>query len=248
MDQLRNRVRPPSGACGLCGWLAAALLLSLVGAASAGAFSITDVNAGDLNTIDGTPMKGLSQGVDETYGEDDLVAYANPNSTGIGIADTDSGLTLYFDKVLTFETIDADRRDGFLQGSGSIAPFRFDITNATAFVWEDYHFEFWTADFSERLSLRVRNAVDGLGGFEDAFELSDPGVLADGVDFYNGALNPGQETRLSISLETVDGSSFVGTSIGVRQIATIVPEPSTVALLGLGLAGLTAARRRRLLR
>jgi len=65
--------------------------------------------------------------------------------------------------------------------------------------------------------------------------------MPDAIWLSGGTQFPGQPNLITVTSDL--GTSGLVGSIGIRQIAT-TPEPTTIALLSLGLAGLGFSRRR----
>jgi PEP-CTERM motif len=101
-------------------------------------------------------------------------------------------------------------------------------------------------------SLRFATAADGLGGFGTSISYtpSISGLLNDSYVRQSFTLNPltARYVEMTITDNFYDAANSTrgGDRVGLGEIAfQQVPEPTTLALLGLGLAGLAASRRRR---
>lgn len=236
-----------SGGAGLAGAIASLILLS---PAIAQAASVVDVNAGDANTITSVTaiddpadgIAGVRTGVriEEFYGEQTLEPYEV--SVGGFALVSPAGLT--FDKVITIESVDqhSDWDSMYIQ---------LVVTNDTAFTWKDYHLEFYTSDFSTPIGLTLLNiGAPGVepGGYGNELfdETSSEGTR---IDFWSEGDGQAPDATNTIWLRWDWGNPLdryeVGESIGIRQLATVVPEPGTASLIGLALGALALRRRAR---
>jgi PEP-CTERM motif len=130
------------------------------------------------------------------------------------------------------------------------------IVNSTSFVWNDYHYELGTgfqATFVNFNSV-VNNTAIGpqVNGFTPAFTavavsdvLTTVNVSPHSVAFTGGIVpnGPGNLVNFTVNVNVPEG--FVG-PFTLRQDFSVVPEPATLALLALGLAGIATSRRRKL--
>jgi hypothetical protein len=186
---------------------------------------IEDVYTGDDNIIisAGADPNNKDFFVEEDYNEKYLIPY--PSHDGYAIVNSDGN---FFDKRVLFPAED------WATGTWN---FLFTVENTTPYCWSDYHFEFWNLDFTSRLS--------------DSIQASASSTIFTNSNWNGSVLEfwapdwqcPGETNLFTLSVnldltETTDG-------FGLRQVATTVPEPSTFALMGLGLAGLGIAIYRR---
>jgi len=235
----------------VAGRLVAALAaLIALSAPRAQAASVLDVNAGDANTITSVTANvdpandflGVRTGVRiaESYGEQTLEPY---DSVGGFALVSPTGLT--FDKVVTIEAVDqhSDWDSMYIE---------FVVTNDTTLTWTDYHLEFYTSDFSQPLGLTLLT-VTGIPEVPPTpfgntiFDQSSPFGGTE-IDFSAsaGGQDPGEVNTIWLRWDWGNpGDRYeVGDSIGIRQIATAVPEPGVASLLGLALGALALGRRR----
>jgi len=191
--------------------------------------TVTDVNPNDANTITWWSYTPASRALTvwENYGESSVLPY-QPSHDGWAVVNPSGG---YFDKVVNFYNGDPT----------ATYDLHFYVTNLTPYTWSDYHFEFWNADFTQRLANVSITAL-----YSDTFanhSLADKdGVSNTVAQFWApGWLAAGQTGEFVIS--GIPGS--VDGSFGIRQVAT-VPEPETYAMMlaGIGLLGAVARRRK----
>lgn len=201
------------------------IVLSVV---SVRALTVTDVYPNDLNEITGLAITSGKAVLLEDYNETYRVPY--PSHDGYAIVNKDGK---YFDKVFTFDSNDLNNPTWELD---------FMIKNTTPYDWSDYHFEFWDKDFQNRYDKFPLVEYSSTVFQNDRF---DGKVL----EFWAPGWQQSNSTEtfvLKIDLAKIDqdlGGQGYG-SFGIRQVATTVPEPTSMLLVGSALAGLFLARKR----
>jgi hypothetical protein len=216
------------------------LFVGMIFLAPAQALLVQDRWTDDLNTVSIGNMTNNSVIINEVYGEDNLVAYTSLGGIGeFGVVDNDAGEPVhYFDKIFTLEQSDFESgwlsrdnlTDGIMRFAGILN------SNNTPFEWTDYHFEFWNADFTQRLDWEATN----LGGPAGSQSAAGPGY----VDFWDLDVATSPATTLQFRLNDIDSGSGAGYVFGIRQVATTVPVPGAIWLLCSGLLGLLGIRRK----
>ncbi|HED00325.1 MAG TPA: PEP-CTERM sorting domain-containing protein [Proteobacteria bacterium] len=197
----------------------------------------------------------------EDYNEKYLTPY--PSHDGYGIVNSNGD---FFDKVVTFTNI---RGGGSCTCSGNcgsgtcpccgcsgnekIWAFEFQVHNTSPYAWSDYHFEFWDKDFTKQYeNLDLLTDWDS-----NIFQNSS----FDGSILQFWAPNWQYPSQTSTFLLYMDLGEFAHgccctcgcdhcrccacRSFGIRQVATTVPEPATMVLVGSGLLGVAAFRKLR---
>jgi len=218
-------------------------IIGVQSVASAGVITLTDVNIMDAMSI--TSQTGMASGVTvaETYAESTLIPYNGlvPIQPDAGhYAVVTPGHT-YFDKIVSYS--------GFT--SNEIGLMTFQITNSTPYNWSDYHFEIWNTSFTVReqapwafpnppaftsplvsdqfTGLTINPNVGSLYSFAGSGELHEVGVTG----IYT--------LRMQLFSFANSGSG----QFGLRQVATVTPEPASMAIFGIGGSMLMYVRRRR---
>ena len=209
-------------------WVCCFLLFSN----QAQAILITDRWLDDQNTIRFSMQDDINQIFywEEDYNEDNLIPY--PSTNGYAVVNASGNLgcpagteACYFDKVMT------------LEGETGIWEFKVGVFNTSPFDWSDYHIEFYDPLFQQPIDNALLDVQNGI------FSVVE--VMSNAVGFSGGTQYSGPMYLQNLITITTDLDPFGGVgSIGIRQVATTTPEPTTLALLSLGLVGLGFARRR----
>jgi hypothetical protein len=211
--------------------------------ASAGVITLTDVNITDAMSI--TSQTGMASGVTvaETYAESTLIPYNSlvPIQPDAGhLAIVTPGQT-YFDKIVNFS--------GFT--SNEIGLMTFQITNSTPYNWSDYHFEIWNTSFTvrEQAPWAFPNSPNfTLPLVSDQFTgLSINPNVGSSFSFQNsGELHEVGVTGIyTLRMELFSFANTGAGQFGLRQVATVTPEPASMAIFGIGGSVLMYVRRRR---
>lgn len=186
---------------------------------------------GDLIRI---PELIPAYGVQEDYNETRLVPY--PSHDGYGIVNPKGN---FFDKVVD------------LQSATGWETFVFTVTNTSPYKWSDYHFEFWTSDFSTQLTSFPLERFPGDAGHFPEGPWDNNIFLNSAFDgsvlsFWSPAWqSPGQTNRFALTMDLNAIHAQYGSSFGIRQVATTVPEPKNIGLFMIGLSGLLLMRYRK---
>jgi hypothetical protein len=232
----------------LC-FAAVAMLLLVFCVGQASAMNVVDLYDLDMNMITG---QGYGTGgppsqeyfVYEDYNEQYLVPY--PSHDGMGIVNEDG---MFFDKIMTIDR----------QLDHGVFDVHFYVTNTTDYLWSDYHFEFWDDMFTMPIDIGpaivgISNGYNTATGWYEPFaneSYSGMGAefwaparftpdIGDPYLVYPGGMPPEMSNWLHLYLNV----DMLPQQFGIRQVATTIPEPSTLLLVALGLVGLIGWKRR----
>ena len=193
-----------------------ALLLSVapMGQANA-AITVTDLYA-DNNTITGQLNPDPNVTVFEDYNELTRIPY--PSHDGYAIVNSSYQ---YFDKLVTYTGAT----------SGTSSQLLFQVYNSTPWAWSDYHIELWDSTFTTRLTtLSVTSGND---------QFTSSNNVGGVISFYAPGSHNSLETGnywITTDLYAINGTA--DGQFGIRQVATTVPEPGTIMLMGIGALGM----------
>jgi hypothetical protein len=202
------------------------LVLSLGLNSWASALQIQDIYV-DSNTITSQNQEvgSVTLNVTEDYNETYLQLYPGSHD-GYAIVNAQGK---YFDKIVSFTSGPPSERYHALY---------ITVTNTTPYTWSDYHFELWNTTFDWATPVQFLTSPP-----PDNNVFTNQSLSADNkvVKFWAPAdVLPGGVVVFGLYL---DGGSTSG-SYGLRQVATTTPVPGSLLLLGSGLLGLLAFRRR----
>ncbi|MBW1794398.1 MAG: PEP-CTERM sorting domain-containing protein [Deltaproteobacteria bacterium] len=245
-------------------FLLVSLVISLFFTGQVRAITIEDVDKTDLNTITEIEVQEYLLVVLEDYNEKHLIPY--PSHDGYGIVNEDGN---FFDKVVTFTNEDLNKccckKNGNCKCDPGTWTFEFHVHNTSPYAWSDYHFEFWDETFTTRYdSFPLLTDASDAWGSSDIFQNSAFDVDGSVLQFWAPDWQyPCEENQF---LLWIDLSQFAQNcpctcgnnnqcicdcenwecAFGIRQVATTIPEPATMLLLGSGLIGLGWIGRRKI--
>ena len=212
--------------------------------ANAGTVLFSDLNLGDAMSITGITNNANGVTVTDSYGESTMIPYYSlvPIYPDAGKTAFVTTSYTYFDKVVTYS--------GF--ASGDLVEFQFEITNNTFRRWSDYHFEIWNDEFTARQQAPWASPNPNSGNLPTLYSDQFTGlVIHPNVATFHSFAGSGERHKigetgiytLRMELYSFTNSGF-GT-MGLRQVATIIPEPASMAIFGLGFSFVMAAHRKR---
>ncbi|MEW6327873.1 MAG: PEP-CTERM sorting domain-containing protein [Thermodesulfobacteriota bacterium] len=195
----------------------------------------------------------------EDYNEKYLTPY--PSHDGYAIVNSAGQ---FFDKVVTFQNIcgggsctcSGNCGSGTCpccgcSGNEKIWAFYFEVKNTSPYDWSDYHFEFWNKDFTTRYTnfplLQWQDQIFQNESFDGSIlqfwapdwqDHSETNKFLLLIDLASSSIS-------SCASGCCSGSCCYSGSFGIRQVATTIPEPATMVLVGSGLLGAATFRRLR---
>jgi hypothetical protein len=123
------------------------------------------------------------------------------------------------------------------------------VHNRTAFDWDDYHFELGSGTLASFTNFGGASLTPGftqLVANGNSFPVSDGfdmvAMSAHSIAFFGGSVPTLSDVNFRVGVTVPVG--FTAPTFTLRQHFS-VPEPGTFALLGLGLAGIGAIRRKK---
>ncbi len=220
------------------------ICLAIVGIqvrANGSVVSLMDVNLTDAMSITGQTPVAAGITVTETYAETKRILYDTqypilPDAKTNAIVAPNN----YFDKVVTFS--------GALPNE--LFEFEFQILNSTGYRWWDYHFEIWNSTFTVRQTSPWFNNDPNnpqLDLFSDQFtglELHPDVATFRKLPGLQEFHEDGEIGIYKLKMNLYAFANSDSGSFGMRQVATTTPEPTSMAIFGIGSGMLLYARRR----
>jgi hypothetical protein len=122
------------------------------------------------------------------------------------------------------------------------------ITNNTDVTWTDYHEQLGVGtDGNFLLDTEPATFLTPPDGTFTSPSFPSVSVTPDEIDYNGGSVAPGQAISITFSLVVPDGAAGPDT-FTLRQFPSAVPEPASLGVLGVGMIGLLARRRRKIAR
>jgi hypothetical protein len=227
-----------------CGVFMSLVTVGMFNTANAGTLSFFDLNLGDAMSITGITNTANGVTVTESYGESTKFPYMS-----LVPIFPDGGKTAfltqnhtYFDNLVTYS--------GF--ASGDLVEFQFEITNHTDRYWRDYHYEIWNDDFTARRQAPWASPNPNSGNLPTLYSDQFTGlVIHPNVATFHSFAGSGEQHEVGVTgiytlrMELYSFTNSGSGIMGLRQVATTIPEPASMAIFGLGFSFVMAARRKR---
>jgi hypothetical protein len=228
---------------GLATGAAAATITDVTGSADyaiAGA-QLFSKGTGGTNDPSGKSYAGVQ--VNISYGADTLAPF--PSQGGYAVL---TGAGEPFDLTLQLATFDDDPGNTWDQLYVTL-----NVVNDSPFDWSDFHVEFYDATFTQKLGLTLLQV--GVGSttypyftnvvFDQSSNYGDFGGAELHFSSTTNTQGIGESNQISFRWDWGNplDAYAIGDTIGIRLIATTVPEPAATALLLAGVAGLLFASR-----
>jgi hypothetical protein len=227
-----------------CSVFMSLVTVGMFNTANAGTVTVSDLNLLDAMSITSATNTATGVTTTETYAESTLIPYTSlvpifPDAGNMAIVTPTS---TYFDKLVTYSGI----------VSGELTEFQFKITNNTPFNWRDYHYEIWNDDFTARQQAPWASPNPNSGNLPTLDSDQFTGlVIHPNVATFHSFAGSGERHKVgelgtyTLRMELYSFNNTGDGSFGLRQIATTVPEPASMAIFGLGFSFVMAARRKR---
>jgi hypothetical protein len=208
-----------------------ALMAGLAQSGLADYITVTDVDSSDDNKIwQLFPWGNNAITVHEFYNEKYLIPY--PPNGGMAVVNASHQ---FFDTVVTPVKGAGNPKIYFSITNAHPPPFQVPPLPYIAYTWSDYHFEIYNSTFTTRLAI-LSSATSTQTPNLQTTTYTGPGSIYDGVNFgVPLAVAGGDVVFFTLNFTSDD-------PFGIRQVATTVPLPGAVWLLGGGLAGLLGFR------